>query len=58
MKVSLFFENSNKLAKKCRTTQVGPVHSSRVALLDVSREFEINSTGRITVLEYCYSRVI
>ena len=32
--MSIFWPNSNNLAKKCSTTPVGPVHSSPATQLD------------------------
>ena len=34
--MSIFWQNSNNLAKKCSTTPAGPVHSSPATRLDAS----------------------
>ena len=36
--MSIFWQNSNNLAKKCSTTPAGPVHSSPATQLDASEE--------------------
>ena len=36
--MSIFWQNSTNLAKKCSTTPVGPVHSSPATPLDASKD--------------------
>ena len=49
--MSIFWQNSNNLAKKCSTTPAGPVHSSPAKQLNASRMSPYISVVRDSVVD-------
>ena len=54
IKMSIFWQNSNNLAKKCSTTPAGPVHSSPATLLDASWDGRTRTRGFLPEF-FCWS---
>ena len=61
--MSIFWQNSTNLAKKCSTTPVGPVHSSPATQLDARvhseywAKFTIARIHQDTVLLHTYANI-